>query len=139
MKCNHLVATVTFLLLTILVGPTGPSFAQETVRTSMDLKQLLDETLRNNPEIVAARRAWEAAETRIPQARSLDDPEFTYQAWAVPLSDPVNFSKANPNIFGIQQKLPFPGKLRLKGEIASEEAKMAEARYRAKERRSSPV
>jgi outer membrane protein TolC len=135
MKRNdHLGVIGTFLLLTILVGPTGPSFAQETVRTSMDLKQLMDETLRNNPEIVAARKGWEAAETRITQAASLDDPEFTYQAWAVPLSDPLNLRKANPNIFGIQQKLPFPGKLRLKGEIASEEAKMAEARYRAKER-----
>jgi len=135
MKRNdHLGVIGAFLLLTILVGPTAPSFAQETVRASMDLKQLMDETLRNNPEIVAARKAWEAAETRIPQATSLDDPEFTYQAWAVPLNDPGNFRKANPNMFGIQQKLPFPGKLRLKGEIASEEAKMAEARYRAKER-----
>ncbi|MGH7372418.1 MAG: TolC family protein, partial [Candidatus Methylomirabilales bacterium] len=135
MKRNrHLVAIGTFLLLMLLVGAKASSSAQGTGSAPMDLKQLIDEGLKNNPEIVAARRAWEAAETRIAQATSLDDPEFTYQAWSVPLSDPVNFREANPNIFGIQQKLPFPGKLRLKGEIASAEAKMAEARYRAKER-----
>lgn len=128
---HHHVAAGAFLLLTILVGLNAPSFAQGT---PMDVKQLISEALKNNPEIVAARKAWEAADTRIPQATSLDDPEFTYQAWSVPFSDPVNFREANPNIFGIQQKLPFPGKLRLKGEIASEGAKMAEARYRAKER-----
>ena len=135
MKRNrHLVAIGTFLLLMPLVGAKASSFGQGTVLTHGALKQLVDEALKNNPEIVAARKGWEAAETRIPQATSLDDPEFTYQAWSVPLSDPVNFREANPNIFGIQQKLPFPGKLRLKGEIASAEAKMAEARYRAKER-----
>ena len=116
MKRNdHLGVIGTFLLLTILVGPTGPSFAQETVRTSMDLKQLMDETLRNNPEIVAARKGWEAAETRIPQARSLDDPEFTYQAWAVPLSDPLNLRKANPNIFRNSAEAPVPGEASVEG------------------------
>src|SRR3990172_4949781 len=64
----------TFLLLTILVGPTGPSFAQETVPTSMDLKQLIEEAKRANPEIQAAKRRVEGAWARIPQARSLPDP-----------------------------------------------------------------
>ncbi|MGH7405564.1 MAG: TolC family protein, partial [Candidatus Methylomirabilales bacterium] len=86
MKRNdHLRVIGTFLVLMILVGPNGSSLAQEAVPARGELKQLVAEALRNNPEIVAARRAWEAAETRIAQATSLDDPEFTYQAWAVPL------------------------------------------------------
>ncbi len=100
----------------------------------LSLGQAIDEALQRNPDLAAARKAWEAARLRPPQARALDDPEFTIQTWAVPLREPVNLSRANPNIFGVHQNLPFPGKRQLKGEIAADAARVVEAQYQAKVR-----
>lgn len=114
--------------------PPLPSPLQGERQERRNLNQLIDEALKNNPEIVAARRAWEATEARIPQARSLEDPELGFETWGVPLNRPADFGQADSTMVTFRQKLPFPGKLRLKGEIATEEAKMTEARYLAKER-----
>ena len=51
----------------------------------------------------------------------------------MPLNQPVNYRKANPLIFGVRQKLPFFGKLGLKGEMAGQEVRMVEEELRAKE------
>lgn len=100
----------------------------------ISLRAAIAEALQRNPELSAAHKAWEAAQLRAPQARALDDPELSIQTWGVPLRDPVSFRRANPNILGLRQSLPFPGKRRLKGEIAADDAKMAEAQHRSKVR-----
>jgi outer membrane protein, heavy metal efflux system len=51
----------------------------------------------------------------------------------VPLNQPVNYRKANPLIFGMRQKLPFFGKLGLKGEMAGQEVRMVDEELRAKQ------
>jgi outer membrane protein TolC len=66
--------------------------------------------------------AWQAASARYPQVTSLDDPTL-----AVTLG-PATFGSntVNPAYrVGIEQKLPFPGKLRLRGEAAQAEANAA--------------
>jgi outer membrane protein TolC len=97
------------------------------------LSQILYEALRNNPEIHAARSKIDAARARAGQATYLEDPELNFEAWGIPLSQPLRYRSGNPLIFGVRQKFPFFGKLRLKGEMASEEVKMAEEELRAKE------
>lgn len=124
--------------IVLLLSTITPSVAQERLTfvldSTVDLPTLIREALRANPEILAARKAVEAARARIVQARSLDDPELNIESWAIPLNQPTNFNQANTHMVNVRQRFPFPGKLRLRGEVASQEEAMAVARYQAKER-----
>jgi outer membrane protein, heavy metal efflux system len=89
------------------------------------LSALLDEATRNNPDILAARRGWQAA-TQIPsQVSTPPDPQVTVQHVSVGSPRPfAGFSNSDFAYigFGISQDLPYPGKLKLKGEAAQQDA-----------------
>jgi outer membrane protein, heavy metal efflux system len=126
--------TVVFVLVVMFSG-NGLSWAQDpdsVPRNKLMLPELIQEALARNPELVAARKQWEAATNRITQARSLDDPILSVQLWNIP--QPFKATQADNTIFGLSQNLPFPGKLALKGDVASRSAEMSEQSVRAKER-----
>ena len=53
-------------------------FVASQVRAEdLDLQQLIDEALRNSPELHAASSQVEASEYRIPQVKTLPDPLFS--------------------------------------------------------------
>ncbi|HYL34778.1 MAG TPA: TolC family protein [Bryobacteraceae bacterium] len=89
------------------------------------LSALLDEATQNNPDILAARRGWQAA-TQVPsQVSTPPDPQFTVQQVSVGSPRPfAGFSNSDFAYvgFGISQDLPYPGKLKLKGEAAQQDA-----------------
>ena len=97
------------------------------------LTQIVDEALKSNPEIYAAKRKIDVARARAGHATYLEDPEVNIEAWGVPLNQPLRYRSANPLVFGVRQKLPFFGKLGLKGEMAGEDVRIAEEELRAKE------
>jgi outer membrane protein TolC len=86
---------------------------------------LLDEAVQNNPDILAARRAWQAA-TQVPsQISTMPDPQVTVQHLSVGSPRPfAGYSNSDFAYigFGVSQDLPYPGKLRLKGEAADRDA-----------------
>lgn len=88
----------------------------------LELAALVDAVLARNPSIEAARHAWRAAVQRVPQATSWADPMVA--AAVAPLS------VAGDMPFGAtveaRQRLPYPGRLRLAGDIARLEALGAE-------------
>lgn len=88
----------------------------------LELQALVTEALTANPEIAAAERRLQAARAAVPQARTLPDPvlNFSYEDMDV-----------RETMYGVMQEIPFPGKLRLKGEIATREAERAEYEYTA--------
>jgi outer membrane protein, heavy metal efflux system len=108
----------------------GESQGQRALTT---LSELVAQALSNNPEIQAAKKKVESVQARAKHVTYLEDPEVNWEAWGVPLNQPVNYHKANPLILGVRQKLPFFGKLGLKGEIAGQEVKMVVQELRAKE------
>ncbi|MGH9397641.1 MAG: TolC family protein [Terriglobia bacterium] len=89
------------------------------------LVALVTEAEHNNPRVIAARRAWQSA-TQVPsQVSTLPDPEVTVQQFSVGSPRPfAGFTNSNFAYigFGISQDLPYPGKLRLRGEIATRDA-----------------
>lgn len=98
----------------------------------ISLKATIDEALKSNPEILAAKRNYEAASARILQAGSLSDPmlEFEYDRMTADRmlsGDPMK-------TYAISQEIPFPTKLFLRAKIASKVARMAYENYKAKER-----
>ncbi|OGW78294.1 MAG: hypothetical protein A3I73_05550 [Omnitrophica bacterium RIFCSPLOWO2_02_FULL_45_16] len=99
---------------------------------ALTLKSAVSEALRSNPEILSARRAYEAASARIPQAASLKNPtiELEYDkiyADRMLSGDPMK-------TYAISQEVPFPTKLFLRAKIASKLARMAYENYKTKER-----
>ena len=125
-------------LFAILIAlmPTGAYsvvWAAETTG-ALSLSEAIREAQGKNPEITFLRERLQSMRARANQAPYLEDPEISLQTWAVPLSNPTNFSRADSNMIGIRQKFPFFGKLGLKEKIALQETKMAEEELRAKER-----
>ena len=126
---------VTVAAVLAMFFSSGLSWAQDTdseLRNRLILPELIQEVLARNPELAATRKQWEAATSRIAQVRSLDDPILSLQLWNVP--QPFNVARTENHIFGLSQNLPFPGKLGLKGEVASRSADMTEQAVHAKER-----
>ncbi|HLG97854.1 MAG TPA: TolC family protein [Bryobacteraceae bacterium] len=89
------------------------------------LATLLDEATRNNPDILAARRGWQAS-TQVPsQVSTMPDPQVTVQSFSV--GSPRPFAGYRNSEFayiglGVSQDFPYPGKLKLKGEAAQQDA-----------------
>jgi outer membrane protein, heavy metal efflux system len=112
--------------------------ADQTKQESMKLDSLVEDLLRSNPELQAARKRYEAALTRPSQASALPDPRITAgwisNGWPYPGAGLG--SEATSNI-GIQfaQEIPFPGKRALKGGIAQKEADSEAQAVRAAELR----
>lgn len=93
--------------------------------TPTPLSVVLDEATRNNPDILAARRGWHAA-TQVPsQVSTLPDPQVTVQSFSVGSPRPfAGFSNSGFAYIGlgVSQDFPYPGKLKLKGEAAQQDA-----------------
>lgn len=95
---------------------------------SLNLKWLIQEAMDNNPEIIAAQKRLNAAKAKIPQAKSLDDPLIRAGSFDM-ANNPFNINGQTEMLqqrYSVTQKIPFPGKLRLRGEIAAEEANAVE-------------
>jgi len=96
------------------VGPSAPMpgiSTSDAAEGTLDLGALIQEVQSVNPSLEAAVEAWHAAAYRYPQMISLDDPMFgfmkgTEMGWMVEAS----------------QKIPWPGKRRLRGNMAAAEA-----------------
>ena len=83
------------------------------------------EALSNNREILAAQKRYEAARQRPSQASSLPDPMFSpgYTSNGNPLPGAqLGVSPTSSIGFMLSQEFPFPGKQKLRGEVAAKEA-----------------
>ena len=87
--------------------------------------------LANNQAIQAAINDVDAAENRIPQAQSLEDPMLDAKGYPFFPNTPQSASGRATAGVGVSQKFPWFGKLRLQGEIACEELQVAQARLAA--------
>lgn len=109
-----------------------PAMAVSAQDRRLSLGELTSEALKNNREIVAAQKSYEAARQRPSQKSSLPDPmvSFGYVSVGNPLPGAGLGSEVLSNI-GItySQEVPYPGKLRLRGEIASKEAEASFQQY----------
>jgi outer membrane protein TolC len=86
---------------------------------SLDRALVVRRVLERNPNLRAAHHAFRAALERYPQARAFDDPVLGYSL--APRS--LDSSDVDPGQrFNLSQRLPFPGKRRLRGSAALAEA-----------------
>lgn len=119
-----------WLILGIAVGSAaaeGPSVAE----APLSLPQLLAEVRRVNPEILAARKRWEAAQAKIPQATGLPAPKIGVEWEEIPRGT-VKLNQATA-MYQLLQSLPFPGKLSARRQVAVAEAQVAAAKFKQAE------
>ena len=119
-----------FFLFILILTPLSSSAQSEGPRLNVD--QLVDEALQNNPEISAAKIKWEVFKEKIPQSYALEDPMFGFGI----VNLPTNFSFRDEDMtmkeFSISQKFPFPGKRPLMKEMASKEAEAVSTEIQGK-------
>ncbi len=119
-------------LLFLLASAVSRAQESSSPGVAASLGKLLAEAERNNPQIQAARHQWDAAKQVSPQVSTLPDPEFMLEQLSVgsprPFSGYTNSEMANVAL-GVSQEIPYPGKLRLRGEIARKEAEVWEQQY----------
>jgi outer membrane protein TolC len=111
-------------------GQTQPAAA------TLSLQDVVKEALAKNPAVQSAWHAYQAQLHRIPQAKSLPDPKVSV-GW-MGNATPFSVQQGDPSSYravGAMQDLPFPGKLRLRGQIANQEAEAARLDYEAQRRR----
>jgi cobalt-zinc-cadmium efflux system outer membrane protein len=131
LSCAALIRSLCVILLFAVLA--GNVSAQESVSSQAGavspLSELLVEAEKNNPQIEAARQGWQAAKQVPTQVSTLPDPQFNLQH--VSVGSPRPFAGYTNSDFaylglGISQDIPYPGKLRLKGEIAKREADVSQ-------------
>ncbi len=118
-------ALAAFLLIPPPMGadpipdPADDPFEGATV---LHREALLEAVLERNTRVEAARLAHRAATERIPQVTSLDDPMLGYSFGPATPFDDVRFGQR----IDLRQRFPYPGKLRLAGEVARARAEAVE-------------
>jgi len=125
----HYAPAALVFLLTAMVPIPLPVHGAEVHKaneTRINLPELIRELEESNPEIKAARQRWEAATAVVPQVQTLPDPTVKLGYQRMPMREPLQGT-----MYGIGQEVPFPGKLRLKGEVAQREADRVEQEYLA--------
>jgi cobalt-zinc-cadmium efflux system outer membrane protein len=116
---------------TLVLAATLSAYGQETLASApTPLSQLLAEATTSNPQLSAADHEARAARQMAPQATTLPDPKFTYQQFSVgspkPFAGYTNSDFAYIGV-GASQELPYPGKLRLRGQVADRDADTKQA------------
>lgn len=106
-----------------------PGLDQE-LAGSVDAEKLVAVALVRNPELRESLARVRSGLETVRRAGALDDPVLKYEAWAVPLRTPVAFDRADTNMIGLMQNVPFPGNLSLRAESALREAESTFQEYR---------
>ena len=110
---------------------------QEGPEARSSLQDLLVEAEANNPQIRAARQGWDAAKQVPSQVSTLPDPQVMVQHLSV--GSPRPFAGYTTSDFayiglGFSQDIPYPGKLKLRGQVAKRDADVAQQQYESMRR-----
>ncbi|HEV2224821.1 MAG TPA: TolC family protein, partial [Candidatus Acidoferrales bacterium] len=130
MRFSYVLIVASLLVLSL----PSVTRAQKAPPNSQPVKlaDLLAEAERNNPQIQAARHGWDAAKQVPTQVSTLPDPQVTVQQLSVgsprPFAGYTNSDFAYVGL-GFSQDIPYPGKLRIRGEIARKDAEVSREGY----------
>ncbi len=133
------ISCVIFLLVGVFCFPvsakeTGKLLDKPPVGKSKERKSigdLISIAFKYNPALSAAKNRWKAVIEKHPQVTSYDDPVFNYTYFVRRVETRVGPQRHK---IGISQKIPFPGRLSLRGEIVSKEAEIAKLDFEKKAR-----
>jgi len=114
-------------------APASSTAASDASR----LDDLVNEAMRQSPQILAARYRWEASAKAPIQAATLPDPEITLQEFTVGGPRPLEGYETSDFYytgFGVSQDIPWPSKLRLQAAQARQDSEYARHNYESAKR-----
>lgn len=146
-RCTRELRPIILVFAVLLIGGTGskasaapqgalgqsslaPEHGEHEGGTPTPLAALIEEAERSDPAIRSAETAANAAALAAPQVTSLPDAQVTLQQFSVgsprPFAGYTNSDFAYIGV-GISQQLPYPGKLKLRGEVADRDTATAKS------------
>lgn len=133
---NAKIFRLALLTMVIMLCPAywaaaaGDGHAAPAAAPPMLLEDLIKEGLQNSPELKMYKAGAQAATHKIPQVKSLPDPVFMFgyqnEGWS---RYTLGEFQGSQWIFSATQAFPFPGKLKLRGEAAGDEAQGAKSSF----------
>lgn len=126
---KRLLISLVFIFVSSIIFSNNYGFTQSESKDTVE--GLIREALENNPQIQVAFNEWKAAEYKIRSVKSLPDPMAKYGHFGESVETRVG---PQENVYGASQKIPFPGKLGLKGKSQSKHAEMLREKYEAAKR-----
>ena len=99
-----------------------------SAQTNDSLDTCIETALANNPDIATARKRWDAAVQKVPQASALDDPTIGVDV----ARRSAGAAAASENGFMVSQAVPWFGKRDLRDRVETGAAKQAEMSWRMK-------
>jgi len=102
----------------------------------LTLEEVVTEGVRRNPGVQSALHAVQAQRHKVPQAKSLPDPMVSV-GWMGNIT-PFSLQEGDPSSYrgvGASQQIPYPSKLKLRGQIATKDVDAAQWEYEAVRRR----
>ncbi len=116
----HLVAT-----MAMVVAPPPQTYA---THGDDRLEALVEEALRNNPEVLGAFAEYQATLHRVPQATAMPDPSVSITQFARTVETRVG---SQQRMLALSQRIPGLGKRAAKGQLASKAAAVSDEMYQA--------
>lgn len=121
-RLERLCALAVALCVIVQAAP-APLWAMDGSAPLPGLASLLEEARRANPDLLAARKRWEAAQAKVPLSKALAAPRLGIEFEEIPRGS-VNVNEATV-MYQLIQALPFPGKRNLRHQVAIKEAQLA--------------
>jgi len=124
---NHDLKSVQSDLYDLTTEPAVSAQGQDEVfADSLSLYEALTYAAQHNPGVEAAFNRWKAATERITEARSLPDPRVSFGEYFREVETRVGPQEQS---FGLSQMFPWFGTLRLQGDIAAQDALIAQQEF----------
>ncbi len=108
-------------LVLIIMFVVTITFAQD-----IRLENFIEDALQNNQNLKSAEKKFLVQKHQPGQVSALPDPVLGFTRWVQPVETRVG---PQQNIFSLAQKIPFPGKLGLKKDIALQEVEINRLDY----------
>jgi outer membrane protein TolC len=120
---RKLAAFFFFSFVCLLVAAWAPPLPAQPEGGVLDLKQIIEEALSNNPELKGAQAKADAYRERPSQVASLEDPRISLGVQNIATDDfDFNTADMTMKVIELSQEVPLPGILSLKKEAALHEA-----------------
>lgn len=105
-------------------------FQNDPATVEGELRQLVEQAIANNPDLLAVHYAAEAAGHRVLPAGMPEDPYLGYRMKDLPTTFSMTEENATEKQIEVSQRYPFPGKLALRQSAAGKQAEVAGADVR---------
>ncbi|MBX6331858.1 MAG: TolC family protein [Gemmatimonadaceae bacterium] len=107
--------------------PTLAPLADSGPALALTRQQAIDLALANNPQLHAAREQVSQARARVTEAKAL--PDLAASATIVGQSGPFRPSTAGEHDYALGLTVPFPDRIRLRGQVATADVRSSELSY----------